>query len=60
VLARLAGPDASPRRDQVEAVHSAGLKIFPWTINTREEAQRILDLGVDGLICNELRVMQAA
>jgi glycerophosphoryl diester phosphodiesterase len=47
-------------RDQVEAVHSAGLKIFPWTINTREEAQRILDLGVDGLICNELRVMQAA
>jgi glycerophosphoryl diester phosphodiesterase len=37
-----------------------GLKIFPWTINTREEAQRILALGVDGLICNELRVMQAA
>jgi len=47
-------------RDQVEAVHAAGLKIFPWTINTREEAQRILALGVDGLICNELRVMQAA
>jgi glycerophosphoryl diester phosphodiesterase len=46
--------------DQVEAVHAAGLKIFPWTINTREEAQRILALGVDGLICNELRVMQAA
>lgn len=47
-------------RDHVEAVHAAGLKIFPWTINTREEAQRILALGVDGLICNELRVMQAA
>jgi glycerophosphoryl diester phosphodiesterase len=47
-------------RDQVEAAHAAGLKIFPWTINTREEAQRILALGVDGLICNELRVMQAA
>jgi glycerophosphoryl diester phosphodiesterase len=47
-------------RDQVEAVHAVGLKIFPWTINTREEAQRILALGVDGLICNELRVMQAA
>ncbi len=46
-------------RDQVDMLHAAGLKIFPWTINTREEAQRILALGVDGLICNELRVMQA-
>ena len=47
-------------RDQVDMLHAAGLKIFPWTINTREEAQKLLALGVDGLICNELRVMQAA
>jgi glycerophosphoryl diester phosphodiesterase len=47
-------------RDQVETAHSAGLKIFPWTINTCEEAQRVLAMGVDGLICNELCVMQAA
>jgi hypothetical protein len=33
------------------------LKIFPWTINTRDEAEKVLALGVDGLICNELRVM---
>jgi glycerophosphoryl diester phosphodiesterase len=45
-------------RDQVDALHAAGMKIFPWTINTREEAERILALGVDGLICNELLVMQ--
>lgn len=47
-------------RDQVDLLHAAGLKIFPWTINTREEAQRMLAMGVDGLICNELHVMQAA
>jgi glycerophosphoryl diester phosphodiesterase len=47
-------------RDQVDMLHAAGLKIFPWTINTREEAKKILTLGVDGLICNELRVMWAA
>ena len=47
-------------REQVDLLHAAGLKIFPWTINTREEAQRILALDVDGLICNELRVMPAA
>jgi glycerophosphoryl diester phosphodiesterase len=46
-------------RDQVELLHAAGLKVFPWTINTRGEAQKILAMGVDGLICNELRVMRA-
>jgi glycerophosphoryl diester phosphodiesterase len=46
-------------RGQVDMLHAAGLKVFPWTINTREEAEKILALGVDGLICNELRVMRA-
>jgi glycerophosphoryl diester phosphodiesterase len=46
-------------REQVDTLHAAGLKIFPWTINTREEARQILALGVDGLICNELQVMRA-
>ena len=40
-------------------LHAAGLKVFPWTINTRAEAEKLLALGVDGLICNELRVMRA-
>jgi glycerophosphoryl diester phosphodiesterase len=47
-------------RDQVEMLHAAGLRVFPWTINTREEAEKMLALGVDGLICNEPRVMHAA
>jgi glycerophosphoryl diester phosphodiesterase len=46
-------------RDQVDMLHAVGIKIFPWTINTRAEAEKVLALGVDGLICNELRVMQA-
>jgi len=45
-------------RDQVDMLHTAGLKVFPWTINTRAEAEKVLALGVDGLICNELRVMR--
>lgn len=47
-------------RDLVEQLHAADLKVFPWTINTRAEAQRLLALGVDGLICNELEVLRAA
>jgi len=46
-------------RDQVDMLHAAGLKVFPWTIITRAEAEKVLALGVDGLICNELRVMRA-
>jgi glycerophosphoryl diester phosphodiesterase len=46
-------------RDQVDAMHAAGLRVFPWTVNTRKEAEKILSLRVDGLICNELRVMRA-
>jgi glycerophosphoryl diester phosphodiesterase len=46
-------------RDQVELLHASGIKVFPWTINTREEAEKLLALGVDGLICNEMQVMAA-
>ena len=41
-------------RDQVDGVHAQGLKIYPWTINTRSEAEALLRLGADGLICNEM------
>lgn len=46
-------------RDQVGMLHAAGLKVFPWTINTRAEAEEVLALGADGLICNDLQVMGA-
>jgi glycerophosphoryl diester phosphodiesterase len=40
-------------------VHAEGMKIFPWTINTRAEADALLRLEVDGLICNEMQAMRA-
>jgi glycerophosphoryl diester phosphodiesterase len=43
---------------QVDMLHAAGLRVFPWTINTREEAEKLIAWGVDGLICNELQVMR--
>jgi glycerophosphoryl diester phosphodiesterase len=46
-------------REQVERVHAEGMKVFPWTINTRTEADALLQLGVDGLICNDMQVMRA-
>jgi len=48
-----------PRRtvltaDQVDRVHALGMRVYPWTINTRPEAEALLGMGVDGLICNEM------
>jgi glycerophosphoryl diester phosphodiesterase len=29
---------------------SKGMKVIPWTVNTAEEIQQMIDLGVDGII----------
>ena len=36
--------------DFVEYAHSQNLKVLVWTVNTKEEMQRLHDLGVDGII----------
>lgn len=36
----------------VEAAHGAGLRVYPYTANDRNEMVRLLDCGVDGVISN--------
>jgi glycerophosphoryl diester phosphodiesterase len=36
--------------DSVAAAHRCGLEVHVWTINQRDEMQRLLALGVDGLM----------
>jgi glycerophosphoryl diester phosphodiesterase len=37
-------------KDIVDACHSKGMKVIPWTVNTVAEIQSLVKLGVDGLI----------
>lgn len=44
-------------RALVEEVHSAGLKIFVWTVNTKKEMLRLADSGVDGIISDDTELL---
>lgn len=37
-------------RGYVEAVHKVGLKVHGWTVNEQEEMERLIPLGIDGII----------
>lgn len=37
-------------RELITEVHDEGLKVFAWTVNDESEIERLIDLGVDGII----------
>jgi glycerophosphoryl diester phosphodiesterase len=37
----------------VERLHAAGVRVIPWTANTEVDWQRLVDLGVDGIITDD-------
>lgn len=47
-------------KEAVAYAHSKKLKVWVYTINEEEEANRMLDMGVDGLITNNTSVMWRA
>jgi glycerophosphoryl diester phosphodiesterase len=56
VAARLALVD----RRFVETAHALGMHVHVWTIDDRDEIERVLDLGVDGVMTDELEVLRDA
>ncbi|WP_370430629.1 glycerophosphodiester phosphodiesterase [Blastococcus sp. Marseille-P5729] len=42
----------------VETAHSLGIKVHVWTIDDPSEMERLLDLGVDGIMTDEPQVLK--
>ena len=41
----------------VSTVHGAGGRVIAWTVNNREEARRLIALGVDGVCTDDVRIL---
>jgi glycerophosphoryl diester phosphodiesterase len=37
-------------KETVDQLHQKGMKIIPWTVNTTAQMERLLEMGVDGII----------
>lgn len=37
-------------KEIVDSIHDKGMKIIPWTVNNKEQMERLLEMGVDGII----------
>jgi glycerophosphoryl diester phosphodiesterase len=45
-------------RRLVEGAHAAGAQVIAWTVNSREVADELVRLGVDGICTDDLRLME--
>jgi glycerophosphoryl diester phosphodiesterase len=39
-------------RDDLKAARDLGIRVFVWTVDSKSEMKRLIDLGVDGIITN--------
>ena len=46
------------RRDVIRAAHDAGCAVHVWTIDERDDMERLIDLGVDGIVTNEIGILK--
>lgn len=42
---------------EVDRMHASGLGVSTWTVDTRADMKRLLDLGVDAIISNEIAAL---
>jgi glycerophosphoryl diester phosphodiesterase len=45
-------------RGFIRRAHEVGLDVHVWTLNTREEIERALDLGADGVMTDDVVLLR--
>jgi len=38
------------KESSIQDAHQSGIKVIPWTVNTKEEIEQLIRMGVDGII----------
>lgn len=46
------------RADVIAAAHAAGRAVHVWTVDDRAEMERFIDMGVDGIVSNEIGILK--
>ena len=44
--------------DHLEEAHQLGLQVFVWTPDSRSDMQRLIKMGVDGIITNRPDILK--
>lgn len=52
------GPFPLLTRRHIELAHTAGKQVHVWTINERQEMERLIALGVDGIVSDKADVLK--
>lgn len=42
----------------VQECHSLGMKVIPWTVNSKERLKELKDMGIDGVISDDPRIFK--
>jgi glycerophosphoryl diester phosphodiesterase len=42
----------------IKECHALGMKVIPWTVNTRERLKELKDMGIDGVISDDPRIFE--
>ena len=45
-------------KEMIEEAHSLGMKVVPWTVNSKSDMEMLIDMGVDGIITDKPWVLR--
>ena len=44
------GPETTVTKEYLNFAHENNIEVWKWTVNKEDEMQRLIDLGLDGII----------